>query len=112
MGATAVTDGPNTSGLSRKHLFDAIVNRDRAWQDRAAECYIALARHCVTCDIHLRYKGAKIEGRSIPFDTITVEFAEGLGICDFAPAALADDGRIFGPLDPGKVDSMIEDLKR
>ncbi|MBV8127208.1 MAG: NAD(P)H-dependent oxidoreductase subunit E, partial [Planctomycetaceae bacterium] len=29
---------------------------------------------------------------------LTVEFAECLGICDFAPAALADDGRIFGPL--------------
>ena len=32
---------------------------------------------------------------------LTVEFAECLGICDFAPAALADDGRVFGPLDRG-----------
>ena len=43
---------------------------------------------------------------------ITVEFAECLGICDFAPAALADDGRIFGPLDEAKVDAMIEELKK
>ena len=32
---------------------------------------------------------------------LTVEFAECLGICDFAPAALADDGRVYGPLDGG-----------
>ena len=41
---------------------------------------------------------------------LTVEFAECLGICDFAPAALADDGRVFGPLDPDKVDQMIKVL--
>lgn len=43
---------------------------------------------------------------------ITVEFAECLGICDFAPAALADDGRIFGPLDEAKVDAMVEELRK
>ena len=43
---------------------------------------------------------------------ITVEFAECLGICDYAPAALADDGRVFGPLDEEKVNAMLEDLKR
>ena len=43
---------------------------------------------------------------------LTVEFAECLGVCDFAPAALADDGRVFGPLDPGQVDRMIEELGR
>src|SRR5277367_5434781 len=41
---------------------------------------------------------------------LTVEFAECLGICDFAPAALADDGRIFGPLDEAQVDRMIAEL--
>src|SRR6516225_6050609 len=41
---------------------------------------------------------------------LTVEFAECLGICDYAPAALADDGRVFGPLDEEKVDAMIEEL--
>jgi NADH-quinone oxidoreductase subunit E len=43
---------------------------------------------------------------------VTVEFAECLGLCDFAPAALADDGQVFGPLDEGKADAMIEELKR
>ena len=43
---------------------------------------------------------------------LTVEFAECLGICDFAPAALADDGRVFGPLDEATVDQMLEELKR
>jgi NADH-quinone oxidoreductase subunit E len=41
---------------------------------------------------------------------LTVEFAECLGICDYAPAALADDGRVFGPLDEGQVDRMIREL--
>ena len=43
---------------------------------------------------------------------VTVEFAECLGICDFAPAALADDGRIFGPLTPEKVDAMLDEVKQ
>jgi NADH-quinone oxidoreductase subunit E len=51
-------------------------------------------------------------GQTTPDGKLTVEFAECLGICDFAPAALADDGRVFGPLDEEKVDAMIEELKR
>lgn len=43
---------------------------------------------------------------------LTVEFAECLGICDYAPAALADDGRIFGPLDESTVERMIDLLKQ
>ncbi len=43
---------------------------------------------------------------------LTVDFAECLGICDFAPAAVADDGRMFGPLTPEKVDAMIDELKQ
>ncbi len=43
---------------------------------------------------------------------LTVEFAECLGICDYAPAALADDGRVFGPLEEATVDAMLEELKR
>ena len=49
-------------------------------------------------------------GQTTADGKLTVEFAECLGICDFAPAALADDGRVFGPLDPEKVDAMIADL--
>jgi NADH-quinone oxidoreductase subunit E len=49
-------------------------------------------------------------GKTTPGGELTVEFAECLGICEYAPAALADDGRVFGPLDPEKVDRMIADL--
>jgi NADH-quinone oxidoreductase subunit E len=51
-------------------------------------------------------------GQTTPDNKLTVEFAECLGICDYAPAALADDGRIFGPLDEGGVDAMLEELKK
>ncbi len=49
-------------------------------------------------------------GETTPGGELTVEFAECLGICDFAPAALADDGRVFGPLDEEKVDQMIKNV--
>src|SRR3954454_3523029 len=51
-------------------------------------------------------------GQTTEDGKLTVEFAECLGICDFAPAALADDGRVYGPLDEQKIDAMIEELKR
>jgi NADH-quinone oxidoreductase subunit E len=43
---------------------------------------------------------------------ITLEYAECLGICDYAPAALADDGRVFGPLSEESVDAMLEAIKQ
>ena len=43
---------------------------------------------------------------------VTLEFAECLGICDHAPAALADDGRVYGPLDEAGVDAMLDELKK
>ncbi len=43
---------------------------------------------------------------------LTPEFAECLGICEHAPAALADDGRIFGPLEDDRaIESMLATLK-
>jgi NADH-quinone oxidoreductase subunit E len=55
----------------------------------------------------------KIEpGETTPGGELTVEFAECLGICDYAPAALADDGRVYGPLDEEKVDRMLDELKQ
>jgi NADH-quinone oxidoreductase subunit E len=51
-------------------------------------------------------------GQTTPDGKLTVEFAECLGLCDFAPAALADNGRVFGPLNNEKVGEMIEELKR
>jgi len=55
----------------------------------------------------------KIEpGETTTDGTLTVEYAECLGICDHAPAVLADDGRIFGPLDEPAVDAMLEELRK
>jgi NADH-quinone oxidoreductase subunit E len=51
-------------------------------------------------------------GQTTPGGQLTVEFAECLGVCDFAPAALADDGRVFGPLSNESLDVMLDDLKR
>jgi NADH-quinone oxidoreductase subunit E len=51
-------------------------------------------------------------GKTTADGKLTVEYAECLGICDYAPAALADDGRVFGPLDETSVDSMLGELKK
>src|SRR5262245_29284377 len=50
-------------------------------------------------------------GETTPDRKLTVEFAECLGICDFAPAALADDGRVYGPLSEESVGAMLDELK-
>ena len=81
----------------------------RLWVCRSISCDIRggaeMLRHaCSRLGVH--------SGETTADGKITVEFAECLGICDFAPAALADDGRIFGPLDGAKVDAMIEELKK
>jgi NADH-quinone oxidoreductase subunit E len=51
-------------------------------------------------------------GETTPGGELTVDFAECLGICDYAPAALADDGRVFGPLGEESIDAMLDELKR
>ncbi len=50
-------------------------------------------------------------GQTTPDGKLTIEFAECLGICDFAPAALADDGRVFGPLTEESVNAMLDEVK-
>ncbi len=58
-------------------------------------------------------KRLRIEpGETTAGGELTVEFAECLGICDYAPAALADDGRVFGPLSEESVVTMLDELKR
>lgn len=51
-------------------------------------------------------------GQTTADGKLTVEFAECLGICDMAPAALADDGRTFGPLSEESADAMMDVLKK
>ena len=80
----------------------------RVWVCRSISCMLtggeeALEQTCRKLGIHV--------GQTTPDGKLTVEFAECLGLCDFAPAALADDGRVFGPLDDeAKIDAMIRDL--
>jgi len=81
----------------------------RLWVCRSISCMLTggeemLERTCQRLGVG--------SGETTADGKVTVEFAECLGICDFAPAALADDGRIFGPLNPGAVDAMIAELQK
>jgi NADH-quinone oxidoreductase subunit E len=79
----------------------------RVWVCRSLSCMLRGGDEMLA---HACHK-LKIEpGETTAGGEITVEFAECLGICDYAPAALADDGRIFGPLDQARVEQMIQDL--
>ncbi len=81
----------------------------RVWICRSISCMLTGGEEMLdhACD-----KLKVTSGETTEDGKITVEFAECLGICDFAPAALADDGRIFGPLTESKVDDMIAELQR
>ncbi|GAC1333738.1 MAG: hypothetical protein NVSMB14_00650 [Isosphaeraceae bacterium] len=81
----------------------------RVWICRSLSCMLRggdemLDRACEALKVR--------NGETTSDGKITVEFAECLGICDFAPAALADDGRIFGPLDDQSVVAMLDELKQ
>ena len=82
----------------------------RVWVCRSLSCMLTGGDEILeeTC----RKLGVR-NGQTTADGKVHVEFAECLGICDFAPAALADDGRIFGPLNqPGKVDAMIAEVRK
>jgi NADH-quinone oxidoreductase subunit E len=79
----------------------------RVWICRSLSCMLRGGDEML---VHACHR-LKIEpGETTKGGELTVEFAECLGICDYAPAALADDGRVFGPLDEGQVDRMLEEL--
>jgi NADH-quinone oxidoreductase subunit E len=86
----------------------APIGETRVWVCRSLSCMLRGGDELldVTCQ-----KLSITAGQTTSDGKLTVEFAECLGICDFAPAALSDDGRIFGPLDEATVGSMIEELK-
>jgi NADH-quinone oxidoreductase subunit E len=79
----------------------------RVWICRSLSCMLRGGDEMLE---HACHKLGIEPGQTTASGALTVEFAECLGICDYAPAALADDGRVFGPLDPGQVDRMIEEL--
>jgi NADH-quinone oxidoreductase subunit E len=87
----------------------APIGDTRVWVCRSISCMLRGGEDVLD---HVCKRLGIESGETTPDGKLTVEFAECLGICDFAPAALADDGRVFGPLDPSKADSMLEDLKK
>jgi NADH-quinone oxidoreductase subunit E len=81
----------------------------RVWVCRSISCMLRGGDELLE---HACHRLGIEPGRTTPDGKLTVEFAECLGVCDFAPAALADDGRVFGPLDEGKIDAMLEELRK
>jgi NADH-quinone oxidoreductase subunit E len=87
----------------------APIGETRVWVCRSISCALRGGEDVLE---HVCKRLGIEPGETSADGKVTVEFAECLGICDFAPAALADDGRIFGPLDEGTADTMIEELKK
>lgn len=87
----------------------APIGEKRLWICRSISCMLnggeeMLEHACSKLGIH--------SGETTPDGKLTVEFAECLGICDFAPAALSDDGKIYGPLDESSTNAMLDELTK
>jgi NADH-quinone oxidoreductase subunit E len=87
----------------------APIGETRVWVCRSLSCMLRGGDELL--DVACQKLGITA-GQTTPDGKLTVEFAECLGICDFAPAALSDDGRIFGPLDSEKVEAMLGELRK
>jgi len=85
----------------------APIGETRVWICRSLSCMLRGGDELLE---HACRRLGIAPGETTPGGELTVEFAECLGICDYAPAALADNGRVYGPLDEKKVDEMIQDL--
>jgi NADH-quinone oxidoreductase subunit E len=80
----------------------------RLWVCRSISCALRGGEEMLA---HACRRLAIAPGETTRDGKLTIEFAECLGICDYAPAALCDDGRIFGPLESeGQVDAMLESV--
>lgn len=87
----------------------APIGETRIWVCRSISCMLRGGDEL----LHHACEKLGIEpGQTTADGKVTLEFAECLGICDHAPAALADDGRIFGPLDERKVVEMLDEVKK
>jgi len=85
----------------------ATIGDVRVWLCRSLSCMLRGGDELLE---HACHRLGIEPGETTKGGELTVEFAECLGICDYAPAALADDGRVFGPLDEGAVDLMLNEL--
>lgn len=83
------------------------LGKTRLWVCRGLACALrdgedVLGDFCHK--LHVRPGGCSTDGK------ITVEFAECIGLCEYAPAVLIDDvGR--GPVTRDKVDEVIQELR-
>ena len=87
----------------------APIGETRVWVCRSISCMLRGGEDVLK---HVCERLAIEPGETSVDGKLTVEFAECLGVCDFAPAALADDGRVFGPLDAAGADAMLDELKK
>jgi NADH-quinone oxidoreductase subunit E len=85
----------------------APIGETRVWVCRSISCSLRGGEEVLE---HVCQRLALEPGQTTGDGRLTVEFAECLGLCDFAPAALADDGRVFGPLDDASADAMVDEL--
>ncbi|WP_165221492.1 NADH-quinone oxidoreductase subunit NuoE family protein [Aquisphaera insulae] len=81
----------------------------RVWICRSISCMLRGGDELLE---HACKRSGIEHGETTADGKLTIDYAECLGICDHAPAALADDGRIFGPLDEAGVDAMLDELKK
>ena len=81
----------------------------RVWVCRSLSCMLRGGDELLD---HACHRLGIEPGETTAGGELTVEFAECLGICDYAPAALADDGRVYGPLTAESVDAMLDELKQ
>src|SRR5579863_10771474 len=86
----------------------APIGETRVWICRSLSCMLRGGDELLE---HACGRLAIEPGETAPGGELTVEFAECLGICDYAPAALADNGRVYGPLSEESVDTMLNELK-
>src|SRR5262249_41028351 len=87
----------------------APIGETRVWVCRSISCMLRGGEEVLD---HVCKRLGISPGQTTPDGKLTVEFAECLGICDFAPAALAGDGGVFGRVDEAKADAMLEGLKK
>jgi NADH-quinone oxidoreductase subunit E len=87
----------------------APIGDTRVWVCRSISCMLRGGEEVLD---HVCNRLGITAGQTTADGKLTVEFAECLGVCEFAPAALSDDGRVFGPLDEAKADAMLEELKQ
>ncbi|RUL88372.1 NADH-quinone oxidoreductase subunit NuoE family protein [Tautonia sociabilis] len=87
----------------------APIGEKRVWICRSISCMLRGGDELL--GVACKAAGVAGPGSTSADGELTIEFAECLGICDHAPAALCDDGRIYGPLDEQTVAEMIQDVR-